>query len=94
LRGVLTRDGIIRALSETGPNTPVIDVMEKNIPVVSQRAPLSQAIEKLQAGSSKVVGVIDDAERIVGILTMENLAEFMLVRQASEAHATKARVPA
>lgn len=94
LRGVLTRDGIIRALSETGPNTPVIDVMEKNIPVVSQRAPLSQAIEKLQAGNSKVIGVINDAERIVGILTMENLAEFMLVRQASETHATKARVPA
>jgi Zn-dependent protease/CBS domain-containing protein len=94
LRGVLTRDGIIRALSVTGPNTPVIDVMEKNIPVVSQRAPLSQAIEKLQLGNTKVIGVINDAERIVGILTMENLAEFMLVRRASEAHAlAKGRVP-
>lgn len=94
LRGVLTRDGIIRALSATGPETPVIDVMDRDIPVVSKRAPLSQAIEKLQAGNIKVVGVIDDADRIVGILTMENLAEFMLVRQASEAHAaSKDRVP-
>jgi Zn-dependent protease/CBS domain-containing protein len=91
LRGVLTRDGIIRALSETGPDTPVVDVMERDIPVVSKRAPLSQAIEKLQSGSIKVVGVVDDDQRIVGILTMENLAEFMLVRQASEAHAARER---
>jgi stage IV sporulation protein FB len=91
LRGVLTREGIIRALSETGPDTPVIEVMEGDVPVVSKRAPLSQAIEKLQSGSAKVVGVVDDDQRIVGILTMENLAEFMLVRQATEAHAAKER---
>jgi Zn-dependent protease/CBS domain-containing protein len=91
LRGVLTRDGIIRALSETGPTTPVIDVMEREVPVVSRRAPLSQAIEKLQTGNNKIVGVVDEDNRIVGILTMENLAEFMLVQRASEAHATKIR---
>jgi stage IV sporulation protein FB len=91
LRGVLTRDGIIRALSERGPETPVIDVMERDIPVVSNRAPLSKAIEKIQTGATKVVGVVDDNQRIVGILTVENLAEFMLVRRASEAHATRTR---
>jgi stage IV sporulation protein FB len=91
LRGVLTRDGIIRALSETGPTTPVIDVMERDVPVVSRRAPLSKAIEKIQTGATKVVGVIDDNERIVGILTVENLAEFMLVRRATEAHATRVK---
>jgi len=87
LRGVLTRDGIIRALSATGPETPVIDVMERDVPVVNRRAPLSQAIEKLQSGNFKLVGVVDDNGRVVGILTMENLAEFMLVRRATESHA-------
>ena len=87
LRGVLTRDGIIRALSATGPETPVIDVMERDVPVVNRRAPLSQAIEKLQSGNIKLVGVVDDNGRVVGILTMENLAEFMLVRRATESHA-------
>jgi stage IV sporulation protein FB len=91
LRGVLTRDGMIRALSETGPDTPVIDVMERDVPVVSKRAPLSQAIEKLQSGNVRLVGVVDENRRIVGILTMENLAEFMLVQRASEAHAAKIR---
>ena len=91
LRGVLTRDGIIRALSENGPTTPVIDVMERDIPVIGSRAPLSKAIEKIQTGATKVVGVVDDNQKIVGILTVENLAEFMLVRRASEAHAARTR---
>jgi stage IV sporulation protein FB len=90
LRGVLTRDGMIRALSATGPDTPVIDVMERNVPVISRRAPLSKAIEKLQTGNIKLVGVVDDDGRISGILTMENLAEFMLVQQATEEHARAA----
>jgi stage IV sporulation protein FB len=89
LRGVLTRDGMIRALSESGPDAPVIDVMERDIPIVGSRAPLAKAIEKLQTGATKVVGVVDDDQRIVGILTVENLAEFMLVRRATEAHATR-----
>jgi Zn-dependent protease/CBS domain-containing protein len=91
LRGVLTRDGIIRALSDSGPSTPVIDVMERDVPVVTRRAPLSKAIEKLQSGNDKIVGVVDEEGRIVGMLTMENLAEFMLVRRATEAHATRAK---
>jgi stage IV sporulation protein FB len=87
LRGILTRDGIIRALADTGPDTPVVDVMERDTPVVNRRAQLSEAIERLQTGTVKVLGVADDSGRIVGILTMENLAEFMLVQRASEAHA-------
>jgi stage IV sporulation protein FB len=80
---------MIRALSESGPDAPVIDVMERDIPIVGSRAPLAKAIEKLQTGATKVVGVVDDDQRIVGILTVENLAEFMLVRRATEAHATR-----
>jgi Zn-dependent protease/CBS domain-containing protein len=93
LRGVLTRDGIIRALSATGPETPVIDVMERDVPVVSRRAPLAEAIEKLQHGNIKLLGVVDDHGRIAGILTMENLAEFMLVRRATESHARDKTAP-
>jgi stage IV sporulation protein FB len=87
LRGVLTRDGIIRALSATGPQTPVMDVMERDVPTVTQRSPLSDAVGKLQSGKLRVVGVTDDAGRIVGILTMENLAEYMLVQRATQVHA-------
>jgi Zn-dependent protease/CBS domain-containing protein len=81
-RGVLTRDGIIKALSETGPDTPVLDVMMRDFDTISARAPLSEAVSRLQSKGLGLVCVIDEAERVVGIITMENLAEFMLVNQA------------
>ena len=83
LRGVLTRDGMIRALAESGPGTPVVDVMEPDIAVINSRAPLAEAVTQLQKGRQPMVAVIDDDQRVVGIITLENLAEFMMVNQAS-----------
>jgi len=34
LRGVLTRDAMIKALKERGPDTPVLEVMQTNIATV------------------------------------------------------------
>jgi stage IV sporulation protein FB len=83
LRGILTREGMIGALSERGPDTPVIDVMERNVTTVNSRAPLSEAITKLQDSRQPLIGVVDDDDRVVGIVTLENLAEYLMVTQAS-----------
>ncbi len=84
LRGVLTRDGMIRALSSSGPDTPVLEVMERDIPTIDYRAPLSEAADLLHGSGKPLVGVIDENQRVIGIITLENLAEFMLVDQASQ----------
>jgi Zn-dependent protease/CBS domain-containing protein len=84
LRGVLTRDGIIRALSSSGPDTPVLDVMERDIPTIDYRAPLSEAADLLHGSGKPLVGVVDENQRVIGIITLENLAEFMLVDQANQ----------
>jgi stage IV sporulation protein FB len=91
LRGVLTRDGMIRALASTGPDTPVLDVMERDVPVIGHRAPLSEAAELLHGSGKPLVGVVDENERIVGFITLENLAEFMLVDQANKGWRRSAR---
>jgi stage IV sporulation protein FB len=83
LRGVLTRDGMIQALAASGPETPVLDVMLRDVQVVSHRAPLAEAVAKLRSSGQQLVGVVDDDEHVVGIITLENLAEYMMVRQAS-----------
>lgn len=84
LRGVLMRDGIIRALASSGPETPVLDVMERDVATLNARAPLADAATALQTSGKSVVGIIDDDERIIGIVTLENLAEYMMVTQAQE----------
>jgi stage IV sporulation protein FB len=83
LRGILTREGMIRALSERGPDTPVVEVMERDVATVSSQAPLSEAVTKLQGSRQPLIGVVDNDDQVVGIVTLENLAEYLMVRQAS-----------
>jgi stage IV sporulation protein FB len=83
LRGVLTRDGMIRALTVSGPDTPVLDVMLRDVSVINNHAPLADAVSALQASGQPLIGVVDDNQRVVGIVTLENLAEYMMVAQAN-----------
>lgn len=82
LRGVLTRDGMIKALAATGPSTPVLDVMDRDVPTIDHRAPLAEAAKKLQSSGQPLIVVVDDSARVVGIITLENLAEYLMVAQA------------
>lgn len=85
LRGVLTRDGMIRALAATGPDTPVLEVMERDVATINSRAPLADAVAALQTSGKPLVGIVDDADRVVGMITLENLAEYMMVSEAGRA---------
>jgi stage IV sporulation protein FB len=81
LRGVLTRSDMIRALRENGPDTPVLDAMQREVATVSQRAPLDGALATMQQAAGPV-GVVDSEGRLVGLLTQENLGEMMMVEAA------------
>ncbi len=48
VRGILTRDEMIRALRENGPDTPVKDVMSRDVPVVKRSASLGEAFRLMQ----------------------------------------------
>lgn len=73
---------MIRALSESGSDTPVVDVTKRNVTTVNGRAPLGEAVAKLQGSRQPLIGVVDDEDRVVGIVTLENLAEYLMVAQA------------
>lgn len=82
LRGVLTRDEIIKALRERGPDTPVVEVMRTDIPVVEHRRCLDEALKLMQEGSLPAVGVVDGMGRLVGLITPENVGEMMMIHAA------------
>jgi Zn-dependent protease/CBS domain-containing protein len=82
LRGVLTRDAMIKALKERGPETPVLEVMQAGVPTVSSRAKLDTALRFLMQRGRPVVGVTDADGRLIGLLTVENLGEMMMVHSA------------
>jgi len=85
LRGFLSRNAMIAALKATGPTTPVIDVMTRDVPMVKSGQPLETAIRLMQEKQAAEVAVVDPDEKFVGYVSRENLAEFMMIEDA-EAH--------
>lgn len=82
LRGFLGRDAMIRALKATGPGTPVIDVMAHNVPTMRRGQPLTDALQLMQENQAAEVGILDAEDRLVGYVSRENLAEFMMIDDA------------
>jgi Zn-dependent protease/CBS domain-containing protein len=82
LRGVLTREAMVKALKDRGPQTPVLEVMQSDVPTVPSRAKLDTALRSLMQKGSPVVGVNDADGRLIGLLTVENLGEMMMVHSA------------
>lgn len=82
LRGVLTRDAMIKALKEKGPQCPVLEATTGEVPTVSARTTLESAIKLLQESRAPAIGATDSSDRLIGLLTAENLGEMMMVRAA------------
>ncbi|MEZ0172503.1 site-2 protease family protein [Microvirga sp. TS319] len=81
-RGLLTRDGLIVALRQGGPMTPVLDVMARDLPTVQEWQPFEAAITLLNKAKAPALLVLNRDEQLVGLLTPENLGEMMMVRSA------------
>jgi Zn-dependent protease len=82
LRGVVTRDDLIRALRERGPEASVLEVMRRDVPLFHHRQPLDEAMRTMQEGKHPAVGIVDAEGRLVGLVTPENLGELMMVQAA------------
>ena len=79
LRGILTREAMISAMKSTGPKTPVIEVMTKDVPMIRAGQSLDLGIRQMRDNQSAFLGVIDDNGRLVGYVNRENLAEMMML---------------
>lgn len=88
LRGLLTRDAMIRALKDPGPTTPVIEVMQADIPTIDARARLDAALTLITQSRAPAIGITDGTGRLVGLLTPENVGELMVVHASRPARPT------
>ncbi|MFZ0854195.1 MAG: site-2 protease family protein, partial [Hyphomicrobiaceae bacterium] len=90
LRGVLTRDALIAALQRTGGQTPVIEIMEREVPTVPENACVENILGLLQSTGKRMVGVTDAQQRLLGYITADNLAELIMIETS---RATGPRTP-
>jgi Zn-dependent protease/predicted transcriptional regulator len=76
--GVLPRVKLLEGLARSGSATPVLDVMQRDPVVVDPGTPLDTVLAHLQADPARPLLVVEDG-KLVGMLTLENLSEFIVV---------------
>jgi CBS domain-containing protein len=79
--GVLTRQDLLRVLAERGKMVPVSEVMQREIEVVDSSEMLESAFQRLQSCQCHTLPV-QQSGRLVGLLTMDNVGEFISIRSA------------
>ncbi len=79
--GALSRNQMIKALSEQGNQTAIGSVMDADIPRLSPDMPLEKAYEMFQQQRYPILPVLEN-EEVIGIVDMENVHEFIMVKGA------------
>jgi Zn-dependent protease/predicted transcriptional regulator len=79
--GVLERDTFIKALARSGQNEPVVEVMRRGVPEVDTHDMVDSAFARLEQSSAKTLPVTH-AGKLAGLITSENITEFLMIRSA------------
>ena len=88
--GILSRNDLMSALAEHGQGHPVAAVMNTDFEVVDSSDMLQNAMARLQGCKCHIMPVLK-AGVLRGLLTPENIAEFMMIHSALERSAARAR---
>ena len=79
--GVLRREDLMRALAQGGTSLAVRDAMRRDFEPIDSHDMLEQAVQVLQRCGCRSLPVEHNGD-LVGILTMENVGEFMMIQSA------------
>ena len=79
--GVLTRADLLKGLAHRGQMAPVAEVMQRQFQTTHPGEMIERVLSRLQEGDCRTMPVILNGQ-LTGILTMENLGEFLMVQTA------------
>jgi CBS domain-containing protein len=79
LVGMLTRQGMFDQLKKSGSETPVVESTMTELPRVHMNDALEASVRSLLQGSAAAVGVVDDDERLVGLVTRETIDDLLML---------------
>ena len=79
--GILDRDAFMRALTQHGQSAPVMDFIRRDLPEVDSYEMIEMALMRLNEVGSKTLPVTHQGQ-LVGLITAENITEFLMIRSA------------
>jgi Zn-dependent protease len=77
--GVLDRTSLLRALAREGPDAYVSEAMDRDFLALEPEADLAETLPLLARAGRCVL--VMNGDRLLGMLTAENLSEFLLLRR-------------
>jgi CBS domain-containing protein len=81
--GVLTQPDLVAGLTRCGPTADVKKAMQKTFQTVEPTETAEQALTRLQSSDGRFLAVVHN-KRLLGIVTVENLGEFLMFQAASQ----------
>ena len=90
LVGVLTKTDLLKTLAEKGGDQPVRSIMRREFETAEPADMLQSVFNKLQQCECLSIPVVRNGE-LVGIVTMENIGEFLAIHSALRAKTPVAR---
>jgi predicted transcriptional regulator len=82
--GILTRSDLLQALAKEGRVLSVGDVMQRDFQVVDSSEMLETGFSRLQSCQCRTLPVTHNG-RLVGLVTMDNVGEFISIQSALKA---------
>lgn len=82
--GLLTRTALLRAMAAEGPDGYVAGAMDRDFARLTPDMDLADAVPFV--AGNVTCALVFEGERLVGMLTAENLSEFLVLREIREAH--------
>jgi stage IV sporulation protein FB len=82
LEGLLTREHLIKGLSARGPESVVGEAMAVPVPTVPSGTPFEAALGQLRASGLPALPVVGPGGELMGLLTLDNISDLLLVRKA------------
>ncbi|MDB5544682.1 MAG: peptidase [Hyphomicrobiales bacterium] len=80
--GLLVREDIILALRTRDRDAPVMEFARAPVAGVRAVAPLQKALDDMRASGAAAVSVVGEDGELLGLLTPQNVAEMMMIKQA------------
>jgi Zn-dependent protease/CBS domain-containing protein len=79
--GILTRANLLEGLSKYGSDQPVTTVMQREFNTAEPNEMLETVLQRLAASPARVLPVLQDGS-LVGLMTTENLGEYLMIQNA------------
>lgn len=79
--GLLTRSALVRTMLTEGPDAYVASAMDRNPRRVSPDTPLSEVLPEISG--AQTCALVMDGHKLLGLLTGENVSEYIVLRQVS-----------